>query len=100
MDAPKGLVAVFTDERGNHIASATDFSPNRLGGFKMIEAQRHRVRESLAYAVMKAYASDMLLRAMKSSYQNTEILNTLVREFKCSIAIVPVGYSDEEASVL
>lgn len=96
---PKGLIAVFTDETGHVIASATDFKPGRPGGFKMIEAQRGRVNQSLAYKVVEAYASPALTRAI-DQYQREQILRKLQVEHKCSVKLIPVGYTDDEASIL
>lgn len=99
MSEPKGLVAVFTDEDGRHIASVTDFHKDRPGGFKMIEAQRHRVRDALAWKVIEAYASPNLTRAI-ADYDRKQILDRLVRDHKCTVKIIPVGYTDDEASIL
>lgn len=95
----KGLVAIFSDENGNVIASATDFGTARPGGFKLIEAQRHRVNIGLAYKVVDAYASPMLHRAM-GEYEREQIVRNLVHQHKCKVQIVPVGYTDEETSTL
>lgn len=96
---PKGLVAIFTDEEGNYIAAATDFHKVRPGGFKMIEAQRSRVQQSLAWKVADAYASPQLTRAIPD-YDRKQIMDRLVREHKCKVKIIPVGYTDEESSIL
>jgi hypothetical protein len=99
MDTPKGLVAIFIDDAGRTIATATDFAPDRPGGFKMIEAQRHRVTDRLDLAVIEAYASPALTRGI-SQYQRTQIVRELISTHKCKVTIVPVGYTDEEASIL
>lgn len=94
---PKGLVAVFTDEAGNVIATATDFAPDCLGGFKMIEAQRYRVKVSLAWKVIEAYASPKLTRAI-SEYHREQIYNDLQVRHGCKVTFVAIGYTGEEAS--
>lgn len=99
MAEPKGLVAVFTDEAGHVIATATDFDTSRPGGFKQIEAQRSRIGRSLAWKVIDAYSSPNLTRAI-DEYQREQIIRNLTTAHKCNVKIIPVGYSDEEASIL
>jgi hypothetical protein len=94
---PNGLVAIFVDETGREIATATDFKPDRPGGFTVIEAQRHRVREAIARKVIEEYASQRLTRAI-SQYNCAQIVEELILTHKCQIIIIPVGYTEEELS--
>lgn len=96
---PKGVIAIFTDEEGRVIATSADFNADRPGGFKMIEAQRSRATRGLAWKVVEAYASPNLTRAI-SEYEREQIVRTLQNQHKCKVTISPVGYSDDEASVL
>lgn len=98
-EVPKGVLAVFTDDEGRVIANAADFHPDRPGGFKMIEAQRLRVQRAIAWKVVEAYASPRLTRAI-SEYEREQIVRTLQTQHKCKVTLIPIGYSDEEASVL
>lgn len=97
--SPKGVIAVFTDERGNVIASQADFAPDRPGGFTMIEAQRRRAEDLLASKVVYAYASPALGRAI-DPYTAQQIVRKLTSNHGCKMKTIPIGYSDEEAANL
>lgn len=96
---PKGVIAIFSDEKGRVIATAADFAPDRPGGFKMIEAQRMRATRRLAWKVIDAYASPALTRAM-SEYEREQIVRQLQTKHECKVTVEPIGYTEEEAAIL
>lgn len=54
-----GVTAVYVYD-GRVIAHASDFSRGRPGGFTVLEAQTHRAEQALAFAVVRALASQAL----------------------------------------
>ena len=57
---PQGVVVVVTDPDGRVIANAADFDTDRPGGFKLMEAQAFRARNTARREVIRAYCSPML----------------------------------------
>lgn len=94
MTITKGVVAVFIDETGHVIASASDFKTDRPGGFSVQEAQSARARSALTWAVMNAYASPRLVRGLHS-YQAEETIRRLVNDHGCQVAVISVGHGEE-----
>lgn len=90
---PKGVIGIFTDESGNVIASVSDFDNGGAAGISRKEAQTWRVKNALAWAVVRAYASEKLTRSL-TNYWTTEIVNDLVRKHGCKVSIIPVGYQE------
>lgn len=88
---PPGVVAIFTDEKGNVIAQASCFNASRMGGHTLAEAQRARARERLNGEVIRAYASPQLARAI-TNWGASEILRTLIHMHDCHVTYVEVGH--------
>lgn len=92
--APQGVVAILTDPTGHVIASVTDFDRSGYGGCTLREAQEMRVKQQLAFAVMRAYCSEAILGVF-DNYQCAEVLNRLVRQKGYTKTIIAVGHADE-----
>jgi hypothetical protein len=90
---PKGIVATFTDSTGHVVASVSDFDRSGYGGFTLQEAQRYRVRRKLAYAVLNAYCSPVIVKAL-SEYDCRAIIDKLTRESGFTETIIPIGYDE------
>lgn len=86
---PSGVVLVFVNESGRHVANAACFKQSASGGYRLEDAQRLRARRSLARAVVDAYASRDLARAI-DDYTAETIMDKLVREHGCHVALVNV----------
>lgn len=91
---PQGVVAVLTDHTGNVIASVSDFDRSGYGGFTLRQAQEMRVKEQLAFAVVRAYCSDAILGVFERS-ECGEFVRRLVRQKGFTQTIIPVGHPDE-----
>lgn len=93
---PKGVVATFTDSTGHVVASVSDFDRSGYGGYSLQEAQRFRVRRKLAHAVVNAYCSPVIVKAL-SEFDCAEIINKLTREQGFTETIIPIGYDGGDA---
>ncbi len=96
MSKVQGVVAIFTDENGHVIASVNDFDRSGYGGCKLVEAQRMRAERMLAYAVVNAYCSPRLVRAIED-YQAQHIVRRLITDHGCKRTIVEIGYGTEDS---
>jgi hypothetical protein len=86
-----GVVAIFTNEHGQVIVTATDFEPDRPGGCKLREAQTWRAKDRIAMAVVAAYAAPDMARAIPY-FDAKQIVDRLVRDHGCKITIIPIGH--------
>ena len=92
--APRGVVAVFTDKLGRVVASVSDFESSGYGGFTLRQAQEMRAERQLAYAVVRAYCSEMILEGFET-YDCEQILRRLVHK-GARVTLIPVGHPSDE----
>lgn len=86
---PQGVVAVFvTDNRV--VAQASDFNRSRPGGFTLREAQEHRARASLAWAVVRECCSTLI-----ASNLDSYICEQILQKLPGKVHVIPVGYGDD-----
>lgn len=83
-----GVTAVYVYD-GRVIAHASDFNRSRPGGFTVLEAQTHRVEQSLAFAVVRTLASPALHENL-DAYECEKIM----RKMKGKVYIIPVPHPD------
>lgn len=88
---PPGCVGIYTDDEGRVVASVSDFDRSSYGGFTLYEGQKIRVQKHLAMAVINAYCSHVIARAL-DAYHCEEI----VRRLKGKMTFIPVGHADEK----
>ena len=92
---PQGVIAIMTNSTGDVIATAADFERQGYGGFKLWEAQKHRVREQVRWAAVRAYCSSVLVNAI-SSYTSTQIGDELCqKKGGHKITYRAIGYPDD-----
>lgn len=87
---PLGVMAVYVYD-GRVIASASDFNRFTPGGCTMAEAQTYRVRNALAWEVVRALASPALYENL-SAYDCQQI----VQKMKGREQIIPISHADPE----
>ena len=90
-DTPCGCVGVYTDAEGRVIASVSDFDLSGYGGFTLYEGQKIRAQKKLAMAVVDAYCSSVVTRALY-----TYDCEQIVRKLNGKMTFIPVGHADEE----
>lgn len=88
---PRGCVGVYTDAEGRVIASVSDFDLSGYGGFSLYEGQKVRAQWRLAVAIVDAYCSNVITRAL-----DTYDCEQIVRKLKGKMTFIPVGHADEE----
>lgn len=89
---PQGVLAVFTNERGDVIAHAANFDPHGGdAGFRIQEHQRRRARQELARAVAEAYCSVDYVRAMRTQDQE-HVMQRLQDVHKCKVTFMNINY--------
>jgi hypothetical protein len=88
---PPGCVGIYTDDEGRVIASVSDFDRSGYGGFSLYEGQKVRAQRKLAVAIVDAYCSSVITRAL-DSYDCEQI----VRKLKGKMTFIPVGHADAE----
>lgn len=93
-DKIAGVVMIFINHDGRPICEATDFDGDRFGGFDLKESQTIRCKRGLIRAVMNAYASPDLVRAI-NEYRGEEIMRELTRAHGCKVKTVFVGHERE-----
>ena len=81
---PDGVTAVYVYD-GRVIAHASDFKPDRPGGFTTFEAQSHRAKSELAWEVVRALASPALWENL-TTYDCEQIVNKM----KGKIHVLPI----------
>ena len=90
-----GTVGIYTDKQGRVIATATDFDPDRPGGYTKFEAQRLRVEKRIARAVIDAYCSEVVIAAMRD-HDCERLLRGLIANGG-KVTIIAVGYEGAAA---
>lgn len=93
--APAGVLAILTDEHGRVAAAVADFDRSGYGGFTLARAQEIRVRTAAAMAMVKAYASPALTRAI-SAHDCDRIMERLCREHGYRLTVKAIGHSPED----
>jgi hypothetical protein len=91
---PKGVIAIFTDERGRVIATADDFAPDKPGGYSLKDAQKYRAERRLPTKVVAAYASPGLGRGITEYYAGL-IIQELTSNHGCKVTFIYVGHDDD-----
>lgn len=79
-----GVIAVLTDEDGRVIAAEADFDQSSYAGFALVQSQASRVRRSVSTAMVNAYASPALTRAI-SPYDRERLMEELHALFRDAI---------------
>lgn len=79
MKDPQGVIQMLIGSDGRVVAHVADFNLDGYGGFTIEEAQRVRCRRALAFAVIEAFASPVLTRAI-SGYHADHIVDSLVKK--------------------
>ena len=77
MADPCGIIAIMTSPDGRVIATATDFDRSAPGGCKLWEGQMWRARDQVKWAAVRAYCSDVVVKAI-TSYTSTKIAEDLL----------------------
>ena len=93
-DPVKGVVMIFISDDGRPVCEATDFEPDKFGGFTLKESQKIRCKGALARAILNAYASPALVRAI-DTYRGEEIMRELTRMHGCKVKTVFIGHERE-----
>jgi hypothetical protein len=86
---PVGMVAIFADKQGRIIESVSDFDRSGYGGYTLQEGQKMRVQRRLAWAVIKAYCSEMILDGFDDG-DAERIVQRLCRK-GATVTLIPVG---------
>lgn len=96
---PCGIIAIMTNSAGDVIATAADFERHGYGGFKLWEAQKHRAREQVKWATVRAYCSDVVVKAI-TSYISSQIADELCQKDRGGHKITyrAIGYPEEVAA--
>lgn len=85
-----GVVAVFTDNEGRVIATATSFEPESFSGFSLLRSQEIRAGNRLNAEVLKSYCSDIVSEVL-NAHECRDIVNKMVKRGS-SITLIPVGH--------
>jgi len=88
-NTPKGIIGIFTNPKGDVIATATIFDPIPQW------QQESLARMRLAVEVARAYCAPDYARAI-STHTSEAIMNDMQRTKGFTITMVPVGYNDNE----
>lgn len=92
---PSGVVMICVDERGRHIANATDFAPDRPGGYTRRKVQELRCMQRLVRAVIDAYANPIIADCMVEWHRD-ELMREIVRRGHAIHTIyIPEGDDDD-----
>ena len=89
--AARGVVAVLTSQQHGVVVSVSDFDESGYGGFTLREAQEHRARRGLAFAMVRAYCSNVILDVM-DPYDCEQMLRKLERKGSHKVTLIPVGH--------
>ena len=87
---PQGVVAVLISKEGRPIVNAADFNLSTPGGFTQEEAQKMRVKSSLAMKAVQELASPVLSDAVER-YKAEQILDKMCQN-GCRVVFISVGY--------
>lgn len=93
-ETPKGVVAILLNDEGRTIASVTDFDTQSYGGFKLVDAQRHRVRTRLANEMVLQMSIPDFAKAMRG-YDAERLMDQLVSQHGYRISVVEIGWNEE-----
>lgn len=77
---------------GRVIAHAADFEAQAPGGYELKEAQILRCKHALAYAVMNAYASPVLVGSIER-YDAEKLMTALCRNGH-TLHTIPIGHEE------
>ena len=93
----RGVVAVLTSQEHGVVVSVSDFDESGYGGFTLREAQEIRARRNLAYAMVRAYCSNVILDVMEP-YDCEQMLRKLEHKGSHKVTLIPVGHPDDARS--
>lgn len=92
------MMAIVTSPDGDVIATVADFARDGYGGFKLWEAQCHRVRRNVLWAVVRAYSSPALVNCL-SDYLveqiGRELLGGRRDKGKHKLMLRAIGWPDD-----
>jgi hypothetical protein len=77
---PQGLVGMILVD-GRIVATATDFDQSKPGGFKLIDAQRRRIRYALGKKLIENYGGSVMSRLFDSE-ECYDLINEIERGYK------------------
>jgi hypothetical protein len=95
MTEPKGMIGILTDETGRVVAAEADFGTSGYGGFTTAQAQKLRASGAVAYAMMRAYCSPVVVKAM-TSYRVEEVMDELCRHHGFRLTWKAIGHDPED----
>lgn len=93
-DDPKGVVGLVVAPNGRVVVSASDFHKDGYGGFTLLQAQTHRVRDALAYEYVRASCNSDMAKALRG-YDAQQLLNRLVLEHGFRTEIIPINHPED-----
>lgn len=94
---PPGVLGILTDETGRVVVAEADFERGGYGGFTLAQAQRIRLKQRISGAMVRAYASPQMTRAM-SAYDCDRIMDELCRQHGYRLTFRAVGHSEDDAA--
>lgn len=94
----KGCVGLFIKDN-RVVVSASDFELQSYGGYTLYDSQKHRVREALSRAVLRAYCNPIVSDVL-DSYQCYEWIQRVTnrKESGAQMVFIPIGHPGEEGS--
>jgi hypothetical protein len=95
MTEPKGMIGILTDETGRVVAAEADFDNSGYGGFTTAQAQKLRLKGAVAFAMMRAYCSPVVVKAM-TGYRVEETMDELCRSHGFRLTWLPINYDPED----
>jgi hypothetical protein len=90
---PPGVVGIFIDKHGRVVETISDFRRDRPGGCTLLEAQKARAQQQLAFAVVRAYCSEMILEGLEN-HDCVRIVQRLVTK-GARTTFIPVGHAED-----
>ena len=91
----KGIGAVLTDDSGDVVAHAFDFDRSGYGGYKLWEAQRHRVKLAVTHEYLSRYTYGPVAAAIER-YDAEKIVNKLRQTGKLKLKLIDIGHGVQE----
>jgi hypothetical protein len=95
MADPKGMIGILTDETGHVVAAEADFDHSGYGGFTTAQAQKVRLKQAVAFAMIRAYCSPVVVKAM-TGYRVEEVMEELCRHHGFRLTWKAIGHDPED----
>jgi hypothetical protein len=89
---PPGVVAILTRPDGNPPVVAAHFDRSGPGGFTLMEAQQHYVREAVARKLLDEFVGWPIRKAI-SQYDATQIMDELIRTHGWKLHYEYIGHT-------